>query len=293
MSAHEEFSPPFVARLFLRSLLPRGVRGEAIRGDLDEEFVSRCRRTTKPQARAWYRRQAFAVVVRVRLARASNRSHRDSGPHGSAPFWAHIIDDVRYGGRRLRKNSVFTLIALATIAIGIGANTTIFSVLNAVLLKPLPYPEPNRIVQFWETNPTIRAERGLDYEDMGVNALNYLEYESRTTSFDAMGFASPYRDVGVAILGGGIGATERVDAWSVSPGFFEVFGAAPVLGRSFLPEERSMGSSYVWTPVAVLSHEMWMRRFGGIGTSSEARFGSSQDPQPWSAFSPRASNSPP
>jgi putative ABC transport system permease protein len=259
-------APPAVVRALLAHLLPRGVRGEAVRGDLDEEFAARAR-TSPSEARAWYRRQGIRVLVGYRLGAlfsGPRLSHPAEGIHlvrGGGP--SSLAQDFRYAGRRLLRAPFFTVIATITIAMGIGTSASIFSVLDAVLLQPLPYFEPDRLVQIWETNSERVAQRGLAYSEFGVNALNYLDYESSATSFEELGWTAPYADVGTATVGGGTdGAPERVGAMSVSPSFFTVFGTAPVLGRNFLPEEVAPPGEMRWTEVVILSNDLWVRRFG-------------------------------
>lgn len=173
-----------------------------------------------------------------------------------------LRQDLRYTLRQLVKNPGFTAVATVTLALGIGANTAIFSVLNSVLLRPLPYDHPEELVQIWETNPKVVAERDVGFSDIGVNALNYLDYRTQATAFTDMGYVIPYADDGMIQVGGGDGVPERVWAWSVSGSVFSVLGVQPMLGRTFLPEERAPSDQMRWTDVVILSHELWQRRFG-------------------------------
>ncbi len=158
-----------------------------------------------------------------------------------------IRQDVTHGLRRLIKAPTFSLLAILILALGIGANTAIFSVLNAVVLRPLPYPEPDRMVQVWESSPS----RGWDF--FAMSELNYVDYRAATDSFDqlaALGFGS--------FNLGGNGEIERVNAHRVSIDYFAALGAQPMMGRAFTQEEDAVGDE---SRVALLGHGLWQRRF--------------------------------
>jgi putative ABC transport system permease protein len=154
--------------------------------------------------------------------------------------------DLRYALRTLRKSPGFTTVALLTLAIGIGANTAIFSFVNGVLLKPLPYGDAERIVRVLEKPPG----GGLN----GISTLNYLDWEKENTVFDYM----------AAQTGGSVtltGITEPVQLRGnrVSPHYFEIFGVKAAIGRTFTADEDRAGKHRV----AVLSHALWASQFGG------------------------------
>jgi len=151
------------------------------------------------------------------------------------------MGDVRLALRMLVKRPVFTLVAMLTLAVGIGANTAIFSVVNGVLLRPLPYSDPDRIVQLGE-----RTTRGVSR----VSRLNFLDWRQRSTSFDAM--AAYGCDTGT-VLGGS--EPRFAEMCFVTDGFFKVFGASPAIGRSFVPDElRANGAA-----AAIVSRRFWER----------------------------------
>jgi putative ABC transport system permease protein len=157
-----------------------------------------------------------------------------------------LFQDVKFGARMLRKNPGFTLVAVLTLALGIGANTAIFSVVNAVLLRPLHYPNAERIVAIQELNE--KGSRGQ------VTPANFLDWRAQQTSFENL----------AAILSRTANfnagdESERMELAMTSANFFEVFGVRPHLGRFFLPEEERAGHD----PVVVLSYALWQRRFGG------------------------------
>ena len=160
-----------------------------------------------------------------------------------------LWQDVRYAARTLVKSPDFSAVAVLMLALGIGANTAIFSVLYGVLLRPLPYHEPGRIVQLAE----IDAQKGF-YDEMDVTypELEYLE--QHRAPFEALAGTA---EVGLSVFAGG--RAEHVNALRVSPEYFRVFAAVPMVGRTFIPEDdRETGSN-----VAILSYGLWQRQFGG------------------------------
>ncbi|HET9180413.1 MAG TPA: ABC transporter permease [Terriglobia bacterium] len=168
------------------------------------------------------------------------------GGDGSANFWGSTWQDVRYGLRQLRRNPGFTAVAVLTLALGIGANTAIFSVVNAVLLRPLPYPEPQQIVQI------SLLYRGQP-RSIGFSARQFDFWQGHREPFQDLAAAT---EVGFN-LGGAI-RPERVRALRVSSGYFRLLGVAPELGREFLQDEDRIGGP----GVAILSHALWERDFG-------------------------------
>ncbi len=159
-----------------------------------------------------------------------------------------LWQDLRYGARMLRKQPSFTLIAVLTLALGIGANTAIFSVVNAVLLRPLPYEESERLVVIYETNP----QQGHD--EMNVSYPNFSDWRAQSRSFEQM---AAYRSGGIILTGRDEPA--RLQATVASADLFAMLRVKPLLGRVFLPEEDKVGGA----PVVVVSHAMWQSRFGG------------------------------
>ena len=160
-----------------------------------------------------------------------------------------ILKDSRYALRQLLNHRAFALIAILALALGIGANTAIFSVVNAVLLRPLPYPAPEQLVWIWGTNPLN------DIPKENASYPDYADWRQQAQSFQFMGGfgkTSP-------ILTGGEGEPERLPGGYVMGDFFNVLGIEPVLGRKFIPEENETGKNRV----VILSHALWQRRFGG------------------------------
>ncbi len=159
-------------------------------------------------------------------------------------FW----QDLRYGARMLMKKPGFTLIAVITLALGIGANTAIFSVVNAVMLRPLPYEESERLVVLYETNP----QQGRD--EMPLSYPNFTDWRAQSQSFEQM---AAFRSGGIVLTGKDEPA--RLQASVVSADFFALLRVKPLRGRVFLPEEDKVGGA----PVVVVSHALWQSRFGG------------------------------
>jgi putative ABC transport system permease protein len=158
----------------------------------------------------------------------------------------NFLQDVRYGIRMLAKSPGFTAVAVITLALGIGANTAIFSVVRAVLLKSLPYPEPDRLMSIRE----FQTHKG----DMSVSWMNFLDWRAQNQSFERM--AVTRADHAVMT---GAGEPTLLRAGRVSAAFFPLLGAKPILGRSFSEEEDTAAA----IPMTVLSYSLWRTRFGG------------------------------
>ena len=157
-----------------------------------------------------------------------------------------LLQDLRYGVKALLKTPLFTTIAIATVALGIGANTAIFSVVNAVLLRPLPYKDPGRLVSLFE-----ESENG---EVNGVSLPNFVDLRDQNQVFEQM---AAYRWQAFNLTS--IEDPQLLDGWYVSSDFFPVLGVNPILGRTFLPEEDKADG----TRVVLLSYRLWQRQFGG------------------------------
>src|ERR1700720_3052 len=156
-----------------------------------------------------------------------------------------LWQDVRFGLRMLAKNPGFTAIAVLTLALGIGANTAIFSVVNAVLLRPLPFAASNRIVSIGESLPGFSST-------MPMNAPDYRTFAERQRSFEALAiYGNRHFDLT------GEGRPERVQGARISSSLFPLLGVAPRMGRAFTNEEEAAGHNLV-----ILSDGLWKRHFG-------------------------------
>ena len=160
-----------------------------------------------------------------------------------------FAQDFRYALRQLRKNPGFTAVAIAILALGIGANTAIFSVVNGVLLRPLPFKEPARLVRVWHIPPPASFPGMTTF---AVSAANFTDWENQNHVFDGMAI---YTYHGFATTGA---KPEQVAAGAVSAGFFSTLGVPPMLGRVLSPDEDQVGHSHV----VVLSYRFWQEHFG-------------------------------
>jgi putative ABC transport system permease protein len=156
------------------------------------------------------------------------------------------MNDLRFALRSLGKAPGFTAVAVLTLALGIGANTAVFSVVNSVLLTPLPYPHPDRLVLLWEAKDPARQGTNV------VNPRNYLDWKDRAKTFTDLA-ALTWTDI---TFTGDV--PEMVEGRAVTPNFFSVLGVAPARGRTFTPEEARPGGPRVM----VISDGLWRRRFG-------------------------------
>jgi putative ABC transport system permease protein len=161
------------------------------------------------------------------------------------------MQNFRYALRVLGKQPVFTAIVIFTFALGIGANTAVFSVLNAVVLRPLPFREPQNLVALGEFDPRVKADPGTDIES--ISYLDYVDFRDRTQSFDRI---AVYTNQAVSTLTDGNQAM-HVQGESVSANLFQLLGVQPMLGRTLLPSEDEPGNH-----VVILSHGLWQRQFG-------------------------------
>jgi len=163
---------------------------------------------------------------------------------------AGIFQDIRYASRQLRKAPGFAAVAVVTLALGIGANTAIFSVVNGVLLRPLAFKDADRLVRLWHVPPQ-KSFPGIP--TFSVSPANYLDWQSQNHVFEQMAVMGYY---GFTMTGGD--KPEQVDASSVSAGFFSTLGVQPMIGRVPTPDEDKPGRSNV----VVLSHRFWQDHFG-------------------------------
>jgi putative ABC transport system permease protein len=194
---------------------------------------------------------ATVDLLRKELRRIERPADPAPPALGAAPpatIFGGLWGDVRHGLRSLRKNPGLTAVALITLALGIGANAAIFSVVNAVLLRPLPFADPEGLVTFWGSAP-----------QMGLPVVNYpdaflVHFRGRSRTLDPIG---AYNIGSITLTGAG--EPERLWGSIVTADFFDVLGRTPLHGRTFLPEEEIRGRHQV----AVLSYGLWQRRFGG------------------------------
>ena len=191
------------------------------------------------------RRQAVLAFGGIQRVTEQYRDRR------SVPLLETTLQDVRYALRGMRKSPGFAAAVLVVLALGIGANAAIFTVVNALLLRPLPFPEPDRLVMVWHVPPPASFP-GM--KKFAVSAANYIDWERRQHVFERMAIQH-YKSFTLT----GVNEPELLRADGVSAGFFAVLGVQPLEGRWFLPEEDQPGRNRV----VVLSHVLWQTRFGG------------------------------
>ncbi len=159
-----------------------------------------------------------------------------------------LLQDIRYGFRGLSRNPGFSIIAILSLALGIGANTAIFSLINTVLIRPLPYADPDKLAMVWEDASFAGFPQNTPAP------ANYADWKAQNQTFEEMA-ALAERSFNLT----GAGEPERVDAYAVTANFFPILGVKPALGRSFLPEEDQPGAS----GTVMLSYRLWQQRYGG------------------------------
>src|SRR4029434_5573997 len=160
-----------------------------------------------------------------------------------------MLDDLRYAVRQLVKNPSFAVIAVFALALGIGANTAIFSVVNAVLLRPLPYPDADKLI--------IVSERSHTFERGSVGYMNWLDWHAGQKSFSELALVR--REAINFSLGSGVGSPERLRGLRASSGFLSVIGLKPKIGRDLTAADDIAGSPNV----ALISENLWRKQFGG------------------------------
>ncbi len=200
-----------------------------------EEYVS------KGLAVEEARRQALLEIGGVEKRKEECRDARH------VTWIQDLAQDLRYGVRMLRKSPGFTAVAVLTLALGIGANTAIFSVVNAVLLRPLPFKDPARLADLWRYDPKL----GVPQDQMSYP--DFLDLRNQNTVFSSM--AAFYEQHGIVLTGRG--EPERIPGTICSASLFDVLSVSPVLGRAFLPAEDQPGKG----TTVILSHEFWQTHF--------------------------------
>jgi putative ABC transport system permease protein len=224
-----------LARL-LGWLIPASDR-EFILGDLEEAYGAR------PASRyAW---ELVKAAWACRRHRPRHTWYSLITPSRGDSFVTTLLSDLRYGLRQLAVRPGFTALAVLTLALGIGATTAIFSVVNPILFQSLPYPNPDRIVRV--------TERGKDGGPNGTGFATFVDVHNMSTSFEALSVNSQWQPTLQSN-----GDPERLNGQRVTREFFSVFGVRPVLGRDFTEEENVRGKHHV----TILSYGLWQRRFG-------------------------------
>jgi predicted permease len=208
-----------------------------IRDHIERETQDNIERGMSPEEARYAAVRKFGNVMRVK---------EDTRAVWTVVWLEQLLQDVRFGLRMLRKSPAFTVVAVLTLAIGIGANTYIFSMVDALLLRPMEFPEPGRLVALWERLPNTGVERNE------LSPANFLDFRDRNHVFDHVA-AQSWWDVNL----GGVEHPEHLHGFLVTPDYFAALEAHPIVGRGFLPEEGAPGKDHV----AVLSYGLWREHF--------------------------------
>jgi putative ABC transport system permease protein len=229
----------------LRGRLRALFRRESVLRDIEEELRVHVEMETETNIKRGMppdEAQAAALKSVGNMGRNTERGYDIRGGGWLETLW----QDLRYGARMLWKNPGFTVVAVITLALAIGTNTAIFSVVNATLLRPLPFDGPDRLIM-------IRETKLPQFPEFSVSPGNFLDWKKQNTVFERLVAMS-----GASLNLVGAGDPEQLRGMSVTDGFFAMLGARPEIGRDFLPEEDQPGRN----SVVILSHRLWQRRFG-------------------------------
>jgi predicted permease len=223
--------------------------------DMEEEFRAHLEMTVEELVARGLSREAAEAEARRRFGDLRTIRKEATGPaearvrREKAVAWiGSVLEDLRYGLRGYRKAPGFTSVVVLTLALGMGAMSSIFSLVNGYFLKPLPYPDPGALTLIWEVKPE-------DGSDMTVTPADFRDWQRESTSFSRMaGF-----NVSTANLSGDGMEARRAIGSVVTEGFFRTLGVGPVMGPGFSPEHFVHGGP----PAAILSHGLWQSRYGG------------------------------
>ena len=248
-----EFKTEIIKRLRELNLSPERELeiAEELAQHLDEHYQQSLSRGA---SEAEAERSALDELKQIKLlgkelesaARSPAREPLVAGKQSGSTLLGDLAQDLRYGMRVLVANPAFTIVAVVALALGIGANSVIFSVVNAVLLRPLPFKDPQQLVMVWENAAHFGFPKNTP------SPANFLDWAQQNTVFSAMA-ATAQRSYNLT----GAGEPERLDGRRVSANLFDLLGVRPLIGRSFVPEEDKPG-----TRVVILSEGLWKRRFG-------------------------------
>lgn len=220
------------------------VRRRAVEADLDDELRFHCEREVERLMRAGKTREEAMRLTRLAFGGLDQVKDSCRRARGVEPLET-LLRDVGYGLRMMRAHPGFTAVAVLTLAIGIGANTALFSVVNGVLFKPLPFPHPEQLVRLSESKPNF-AHGSISYP-------NFRDWQQQNRTFTAIAIARP---TGFSLTGRG--EAEQLDAMAVSSDFFSLLGVKPLLGRDFAAGEDEIGAA----PEVLVSAALWRRKLG-------------------------------
>jgi predicted permease len=238
-------APPRVAEWLVETAVARSSYGEALIGDLREGFA-RARATSPSTARRWYWRRALSISIRFLPSRL--RAPRAAATTRSGdPSMTTLTNDLRFAFRTLRRAPSFTIAAILALGLGTGSAAGVYSLLRGVVLRPLPYKNPEQLVMLWETNHA----KALDHEP--ISPVNFGDYRALTNVFsDAAAWWRPQIN-----LTDDAGQPVRVNAIETTENLFTVLGVRPEIGRDFVVHPKLYGREHE----AIISHRLWESRF--------------------------------
>ena len=230
---------------WLRSFASALFHRSDIDDEMDEELRSHIENRADDLERSGLSRTEAARRARLEFG-GYQKFKEECRETRSTHFLETLVQDMRFGARMLRKSPGFTAVAVLTLALGIGANTTIFSVVNAALLRSLPYAHAEQLVMIYESSHRV-GQHSPSYPD-------FLDWRDESRTFAKMA-AVNNREFNLS----GIAQPENISGYAVSPNLLSLLGVRPILGRDFLPEEEKPGTA----PVALLSYRLWVSHLGG------------------------------
>jgi len=227
---------------FLHTLFTRFTalfRRRALDADLDDELRAHIDLSTAENVKRGMPLEAARTAALRSFGGVAQTRERYRVERG-LPWRETLAQDLRFAVRMLVKNPAFTAVAILTLALGIGGNTAIFSIVNGVLLNPLPFPQPDRLVALHESKP--------NFENGSISYPNFLDWRKDNRTFSSMGLSRRW-----AFSLTGRGDAEQVNANFISAGYFDVLGIHPLYGREFTLPEEQRGAA----PVALISEGLW------------------------------------
>ena len=226
------------------SFLQRWLRRGNAEQEMSDELRDHIERQTDANIAAGMPRDEARRQARLQFGGAE--AVKEDCREQRSGFWLEtLLSDVRYGVRMMMRSPGFTIVAILTLALGIGANTAIFSVVNGVLLNPLPFPHPEQLVSLSESKPNF-ATGSISY-------LNFRDWQRNNHTFSSMAISRP-----ISFSLTGSGEAEQLQAELLSSDYFSLLGVKPVIGRMFAPGEDEVGAA----PIVLISAGLWKRKFG-------------------------------
>src|SRR5689334_2501046 len=240
-------SPPRLAEWIVRTVAARSNHLDALLGDLDEEFARLAARSSTAASR-WYWRRTLSIVVHFSPLWLRRRRMTSPAPTRDSSMTT-LLSDLRFGARTLRRAPSYTIAAVVALGLGTGSAAGVFSLLRGIVLRPLPYAHPERLVTLWEVNHT----KGLEHEP--ISPVNFVDYRRLNGVFeDAAAWWRPQIN-----LTDDSGEPVRVNAIETTENLFSVLGVRPYLGQSFTIHPLLYGKEHE----AVISYRLWQSRFNG------------------------------